>query len=168
MKPGAAGNGGPTTREMTAEKTRSDSSTERGEEEWSLEAALNGEIESRPTGRVGPERYPYEDVADAFLWAASERGLTHGERLRAIADLFEIVSEKIVYRDKVLKSRREAWLVLGYITLVTEGGTDGMEDLLTDEEIEAASEIVALIKKEVATRPPNWDPDPAIELGDGG
>lgn len=48
--------------------TGSDSHGEREEEpRWSLDKALNGEADSSYAGRDGPERYPYADVATAFL-----------------------------------------------------------------------------------------------------
>jgi len=129
---------------VSANTTESDCNGER-DGEWSLRAALDGDADSSYAGHVGPERYPYEDVAWAFIWAASKRDLSISQELRAMADLFETVTDRARTDEQRFESGREAWLALGRLIEITEGGTDNIRPMLTDEE---RAEVEGLVSAE--------------------
>lgn len=110
---------------------------------WSLRAALDGDVDSSYAGRGHPERYPYEDVAGAFIWAANKRDLSISQKLRAIADVFETVTYRAHTGDGRFESGREAWIALGRVIELTENGTDRIYPILTDEERAEAEGLVS-------------------------
>lgn len=142
---------------MSTNTIESDSDGEQ-DDEWSLRAALDGEASSSYTGRHW-WAYPYQDVADAFIWAADKRGLDLAQRLRAMAGVFEgttfIEVDATVPADPTFRyhhsetfgSAREAWLALGHII---EEAEDTL--VLTDEEREEAEEVVRAWRRDPLAR----------------
>lgn len=143
---------------MTTDTQESDSQGEQ-DGDWSLRAALNGEASASYTERHW-WAYPYQDVADAFTWAADKRGLDLAQRLRAMATVFEMTTRKEVvstvpadptfsyHHSETFGSAREAWLAFGYIVEATEDVL-----VLTDEEREEALGVVRA-----------WRRDPLVEV----